>query len=122
MLALKKIFTFIAILLVVGCTAGTFENVTSEQAKEMIDQGEVIILDVRNPDEYNRGHIADSELIPLPVIEGMSEELDKEKSYLVVCRSGNRSQQAAEILIGKGFKNIYNMTGGMNSWSYTIEQ
>jgi rhodanese-related sulfurtransferase len=121
-LNLKKILNLIAILLLVGCTGGTFENVTSEQAKSMIDQKEVIVIDVRNPDEYKSGHIADSELIPLPVIEGMSEELDKDKSYLLVCRSGNRSQQAAEILIDKGFKNVYNMTGGMNNWTYMIEQ
>jgi rhodanese-related sulfurtransferase len=47
-------------------------------------------------------------------------DLDKEESYLVVCRSGNRSAQASEILINNSFANIYNMTGGMNSWAYEI--
>ncbi|WP_342432274.1 rhodanese-like domain-containing protein [Neobacillus sp. FSL H8-0543] len=118
---MKKILAIIAIFLLAGCTRGSFENVSSEKAKEMIDQGDVIVLDVRNLDEYNSGHIPESELLPLPEIEGMSEELDKDKSYLVVCRSGNRSQQAADILLEKGFKKIYNMTGGMNEWSYEIE-
>ena len=97
-----------------------FENVSADKAKEMIDEEKVIVLDVRTSEEYNSGHIPGSELIPLQVIEGMSADLEKDKSYLVVCRSGNRSQQAAEILASKGFKNVYNMTGGMNEWTYEI--
>lgn len=88
----------------------------------MIDEGKVIVLDVRTPEEYNSGHIPDAELVPLQVLDGMSSELKKDKSYLIVCRSGNRSQQASEILAEKGFKDIYNMSGGMNSWTYNLEQ
>ncbi|MEH7249666.1 rhodanese-like domain-containing protein [Neobacillus niacini] len=119
---MKKIFTLFAVLLLAGCMGAAFENVTVEKAKEMIDEEKVIILDVRTPEEYNSGHIPGSELVPLQVLEGMSEDLDKDKSYLLVCRSGNRSQQAAEILTSKGFKNVYNMTGGMNEWTFEIEQ
>lgn len=119
---MKRLLTFITVLLLTGCAGGTFENVTTEKAKELIDLEEVIVLDVRTPEEYNSGHIPGAELVPLQIIEGMSEELDKDKHYLIVCRSGNRSQQAADILSGKGFKNLYNMTGGMNEWTYDIEQ
>ena len=118
---MRKLFTVFAFLLLTGCMGTTFENVTTENAKELIDEEKVIILDVRTPEEYNSGHIPGSELIPLQVLEGMSEELEKDKNYLLVCRSGNRSQQAAEILAAKGFKNVYNMTGGMNEWTYEIE-
>jgi rhodanese-related sulfurtransferase len=52
----------------------------------------------------------------------MSTEHDKDKSYLIVCRSGNRSVQAAELLSGRGFEKLYNMTCGMNEWSFEIEQ
>jgi rhodanese-related sulfurtransferase len=118
---MRKLITLIAVLLLTGCMGASFENVTPENAKELIDGEKVIVLDVRTPEEYNGGHIPGSELVPLQVLEGMSEELDKDKSYLLVCRSGNRSQQAAEILTAKGFKNVYNMTGGMNEWTYEIE-
>ncbi|MDF2789200.1 MAG: Rhodanese-related sulfurtransferase, partial [Neobacillus sp.] len=47
--------------------------------------------------------------------------LDKEESYLIICRSGNRSAQASELLTSNRFSTIYNMTGGMNSWEYEIE-
>ncbi len=118
---LRKLFTLFVVILLSGCMGAAFENVTPEKAKEMIDEEKVIILDVRTPEEFNNGHIPGSELVPLQVLEGMSTDLEKEKSYLIVCRSGNRSQQAAEILTGKGFKNVYNMTGGMNEWTYEIE-
>ncbi|MEH7276976.1 rhodanese-like domain-containing protein [Neobacillus vireti] len=119
---MRKLFTLLVVFLLTGCSGSTFENVTTEKAKELIDEEKVIVLDVRTPEEYNSGHIPDSELVPLKVFEGMSEDLEKDKNYLLVCRSGNRSQQAAEILTSKGFKNVYNMTGGMNSWTYEIEQ
>lgn len=118
---MRKLFTLFVVILLSGCMGAAFENVTPEKAKEMIDEEKVIILDVRTPEEFNNGHIPGSELVPLQVLEGMSTDLEKEKSYLIVCRSGNRSQQAAEILTGKGFKNVYNMTGGMNEWTYEIE-
>ncbi|MCL6571408.1 MAG: rhodanese-like domain-containing protein [Bacillus sp. (in: Bacteria)] len=119
---MKKLLFIIVALLLTGCSGGTINNISTGEAKKMIDQGEVIVLDVRTPEEYNGGHIPGSELLPLQVIDGMSDELDKDKSYLIVCRSGNRSQEAADILNEKGFTSIFNMTGGMNDWTYEIEQ
>ena len=119
---MRKVLTLISVLLLTGCTETSFESVTTKKAKELMDEGKVIVLDVRTPEEYNSGHIPGSNLAPLQVLEGMSEDLEKDKSYILVCRSGNRSQQAADILTSKGFKNVYNMTGGMNEWTYEIEQ
>jgi rhodanese-related sulfurtransferase len=118
----KIIAAFMFILLITGCSGGSYTDVTADEAKELIDSGDVQVLDVRTPDEFAAGHIPGAKLVPLQVIESMLSELDKDQKYLVVCRSGNRSTQASGILVENGFTNIYNMTGGMNEWKYEIEQ
>ncbi|WP_456271258.1 rhodanese-like domain-containing protein [Bacillus sp. AK031] len=87
----------------------------------MIDSEEVTVLDVRNVEEYEEGHIADSLLIPLNDLENRLKELDKNKTYIVVCRTGNRSSQAAEILRSTGFTDVYNLQSGISAWSYPLE-
>ncbi|WP_210365896.1 rhodanese-like domain-containing protein [Bacillus sp. REN3] len=121
---MKKMLTALMfILLITGCSSsGSYKDVSVDEAKEMIDNKEVEVIDVRTPEEFAAGHIPEAKLVPLQVIEGMLSELDKDKSYLVVCRSGNRSAEASGILAENGFKHIYNMTGGMNEWTYEIEQ
>jgi rhodanese-related sulfurtransferase len=114
-------YAIIMLLLVSGCSSSSYQNVSVQEAHDMIQKGGVYIIDVRTAEEYASGHIPGSELMPLQDLEGMSMELKKKNSYLIVCRSGNRSQQASELLVGKGFKNIYNMTGGMNQWTGDVE-
>lgn len=87
----------------------------------MIDLGDVFILDVRTQEEYNAGHIMGSTLIPVQDIP--AQELDKalnkiprDRKILVYCRSGRRSAQASGILVNNGFKEIYNMKGGITEW------
>ncbi|CEG27821.1 rhodanese-like domain-containing protein [Bacillus sp. B-jedd] len=119
---MKKLsILFIFILVITGCSSAGYKTVSVEEAAGMIEDGQVKVLDVRTPEEYQSGHIPGSELIPLQVIDGLSGQLDKKQQYLVVCRSGNRSQQASEILAAKGF-NVLNMAGGMNEWTGDIEQ
>lgn len=93
-----------------------YQDVSVTEAKQMINQEKMTILDVRTPEEFAEGHIRNAVLIPLQDLSQKMDELDPKQSYLVVCRSGNRSAQASELLIQKGFTNVYNMTGGMNSW------
>ncbi|CAG9610337.1 rhodanese-like domain-containing protein [Pseudoneobacillus rhizosphaerae] len=109
------------LLLITACGNAGYKNVSTEEAKQLIDNNEVIVLDVRTPEEFQGGHIPGATLIPLQEFENRLNELDKEKNYLVVCRSGNRSAQASEILTGNGFSKIYNMAGGMNNWTFEIE-
>ena len=120
---MKKIFAALMFaLLITGCSGGSYTDVSVDEAKELIDNGEVQVLDVRTPDEFAAGHIPGAKLVPLQVLESMLSELDQDQKYLVVCRSGNRSTQASGILVENGFKHIYNMTGGMNEWTYEIEK
>jgi rhodanese-related sulfurtransferase len=100
----------------------TYMNINVSQAKEMIDRGEVFILDVRKPDEYtNPGHIKNSTLlavqdIPANELDIKLKELPKDKPILVYCRSGSRSVAASTILVDNGFSHVYNMQGGITEW------
>jgi rhodanese-related sulfurtransferase len=122
---MKKLIYILPILLIVilsacGKETPEIENISAEEANKLIDNDEVIVLDVRTFEEFEQGHIPNATLLPLQELEGRLDELNKEETYLVVCRSGNRSAQASEILLNNGFSNIYNMTSGMNSWTYDI--
>jgi rhodanese-related sulfurtransferase len=117
---LTFVISFVLILAACGISSEEYRNISSDEAKKLIDNKEVVVLDVRTPEEYQDGHIPNALLVPLQELENKLNDLDKTEPYLVVCRSGNRSTQASEILTSNSFTNIYNMTGGMNSWVYEI--
>jgi len=87
-----------------------------EEAYEMIRQQEVVVLDVRTQEEYNSSHIPDALLIPLSELESRLDELNPSDYILVYCRSGPRSEEAANILVANGFIHVYNMVGGIERW------
>jgi len=80
-----------------------------------------VLLDVRTPEEYSEGHIEGSTLIDFngSSFDSKLSELDKDESYLLYCRSGNRSGKAVHKMIGLGFTDVTNMVGGYNAWSST---
>jgi hydroxyacylglutathione hydrolase len=80
---------------------------------------EVRIVDVRQPEEYTGelGHIPGAELIVLDTLATEIERLPKTDSIVFVCRSGGRSGHATEFARAQGFKNVFNMTGGMMLWN-----
>ena len=99
-----------------------YEQITPEEAKKIMDSGEEhIILDTREQDEYDEGHIAGAILIPYTEIENKAEETmpDKDKLILVYCRSGRRSKIAAESLAKLGYTNVKEF-GGIIDWQYEI--
>lgn len=99
-----------------------YRRITAAEAKARMDSGdELIILDVRTPGEYAEGHIAGAVLLPVDSInEDVTELLsDKNAEILVYCRSGNRSQVAANLLVGLGYTRVYDF-GGINSWTYGL--
>ncbi|MFM8320682.1 MAG: rhodanese-like domain-containing protein, partial [Chloroflexota bacterium] len=91
-------------------------EISVAEARALYDQG-VFLLDVREPDEWNATHIPNTTLIPLGQLAGRVNELPKDKPIVVVCRSGNRSQQGRDILLGAGFTNVTSMAGGVNAWA-----
>lgn len=98
-----------------------YKNINFEQAKQIIDNEQVILLDVRTEEEYITGHIPNSTLIPLDELEERINELkDKNQKILVYCKSGRRSVIACEILDAYGYTNVYNI-GGVVDWPYGLE-
>lgn len=81
-----------------------------------LDPNEWLFLDVREPEEWVSGHIEWAMLIPLEQLSDRSSQIDKETKIVVICRSGNRSAQARDILLTLGFQFVTSMAGGMNEW------
>ena len=114
----------VLIATVSGCVSTTRQpekaqivDVSVQQGKEMIDRGEVFILDVRTREEYDAGHIRGSALIPVQELDKRLNEIPRDKKILVYCRTGHRSVTASEILVNNGFKEVYNMKGGIAAWT-----
>ena len=126
---MKPILLILVITLVLtGCGGTKMENayqqISQEEAKEMMDTQEVIVLDVREQDEFDAGHIAGALLLPVGTISRETAaakipELDS--VVLVYCRSGNRSKTASDALAKLGYTNVYEF-GGINTWSYEVEK
>ena len=77
------------------------------------------VVDVREPWEYRQGHVPGAVLIPLGQLSSRLSELDPERPVAVICASGNRSQSAAALLGQKGFKTVYNISGGTGAWMHS---
>lgn len=119
------------LLLLTGCGGTTsnassessYQQISQEEAKEMMDTQDVIILDVREQNEYDSGHIPGAVLLPVGTIdeETAAEVIpEKDSTVLVYCRSGNRSKTASSALAELGYTNIYEF-GGINTWPYETE-
>ena len=99
-----------------------YEQITPEEAKKIMDSGEEnTILDTREQDEFDEGHIAGAILIPYTEIDNKAEEMlpDKDAQILVYCRSGRRSKIASESLAKLGYTNIKEF-GGIIDWEYEV--
>ena len=119
----------VIIFIFVGCTnlstekSIQYQKITAEEAKKMMDNEDVLILDVRTQEEYNEGHIKNSILLPDTEIDSKAHEIlkDKNAKILVYCRSGRRSAEASKKLIKMGYTNVYDF-GGIIDWNYEIEK
>lgn len=98
------------------------KTITPQEVEQQLKEGkELNLVDVREADEVAAGHIKGITHIPLGVLEFRMNELDKNKEYIMVCRSGGRSGQATMFLDQQGY-NVSNMTGGMLEWDGETEQ
>ena len=99
-----------------------YTKLTPEEAKKRLDSEKgILLLDVREPDEYAEGHIKNSTLFPLGTIEAdaSAKLTDKNATIFVYCRSGRRSALAAEILVKLGYTKVFDF-GGIIDWPYEV--
>ena len=94
-----------------------YADVTVAEAKALIEgKPDLVILDVRNPSEFDDGHIEGAINIPVDYLAERLDELSKDDELLVYCRTGNRSARAVEILDDNGFTKIFHMDEGITGW------
>lgn len=98
------------------------QQMTVQQLAEQMKAGTApVIIDVREPYEYQRARIEGAILKPLGEIYQWARELDKEQSYVVMCHTGARSYQAAFMLERLGFTQVANLLGGIDDWTMRID-
>jgi len=117
-----KTLLAIAILLILIGSSFAFTDISVDQVNAKLDAEEdIVLLDVREPSEFEGGHIRGA--INLPWNSGVLREkyadLPKDEPLIVMCRSGGRSRPASAFLEEKGLEQVLNMVGGMNAWTYS---
>lgn len=126
---MKRLLIMITVLLLIaGCSDGTIEGnktnyqtIEIEEVEQYIEKG-YAVLDVREVEEYHSGHIPRAINLPLSGLEkGEFSSISKDGKYVVICRSGNRSVAASNILTDNGF-HVINVKEGMSSWTGDIER
>jgi adenylyltransferase/sulfurtransferase len=97
-------------------------EITPKVLKAALDRGEpVVVVDVREPQEYQISRIEGSQLIPLGEIPHRHREIDRSRIVVCQCRSGVRSAKAAAYLRSVGFERVLNLTGGILRWSDEVD-
>ncbi|MEA1893932.1 MAG: rhodanese-like domain-containing protein [Euryarchaeota archaeon] len=106
-----------------NCSIDKIKRLTPRDAKKILDtdtKGAFQLLDVRQPHEYESGHIPGAKLIPLGELEYRYVELGNDRGIISYCRTGHRSMAASTLLCGLGFENVYNLSGGIRAWDYEV--
>ena len=127
MLLAFAVSLIMAIALTMGCAGSetatqTIDDITTHEAFTLIQENEgnagFVILDVRTAGEFAEGHIENALNIDYrsETFQEELNQLDKNKTYLVYCRSGGRSRGAVDIMEGQEFSEAYNMLGGIVQW------
>jgi len=94
----------------------SFNAIEAEDYMKRSDADTYTLLDVRQPKEYESEHLPGAKLIPLPDLGPRIHELNAERPTIVYCAIGGRSRIAAQMLASKGFKEVYNLSGGIKAW------
>ncbi len=118
----------LVVFLAAGCAqqiespAQIFTDVNAQEAFDLIQENEgnpdFIIVDVRTPEEFVSGHITNAIMVDFRSddFRNNKDKLDKDKTYLIYCRTGNRSRGALEIMAELGFKEVFHLTSGIVGW------
>lgn len=97
-------------------------KITVEDLKQHLDRREaLLLLDVREPWEYDLARIEGAKLIPMQELPERLGELDKEQAIAVYCHVGGRSARVVKFLVQQGFKDVVNLSGGIDAWAERID-
>ena len=126
-IGLVAVVALVIVLLAVsagGGNSGLAREISVDEAYAIYQQGDAFFVDVRELSEWNEFHAPGTTLVPLGELPARLNEIPRDRPIVVVCRSGNRSQQGRDILLQAGFTNVTSMDGGLNEWrskGYPIE-
>jgi rhodanese-related sulfurtransferase len=93
-----------------------FSRITVDEAKEIIARDSVAVIDVREPHEYDAGHVPNAKLIPVATVYARRDELPRDRDVIFVCAVGQRSALACEMAAAVGLTRLYNLEGGTDAW------
>lgn len=112
------VVTYMLIQEIMDAVLNKFGAISPLLAVTKMDSGNAVIVDVREPDDYAKGHIEGAISIPLGLVKDKLPNLDKNKkdTILVVCQNGTRSASAGKTLTKAGFEQVLVITGGMQAW------
>jgi rhodanese-related sulfurtransferase len=115
---LKKMLMAVIMVCVTWSLAlAAAQNISSREAKTLMEKNKnILLLDVRTPQENSQARLPGSVLIPIGEFERRIGEVPKNKTILVYCAVGSRSKPVAEYLSKNGYKDVYNMTDGIVGW------
>jgi rhodanese-related sulfurtransferase len=93
-----------------------FSRISVSEAKQMLDAGDAVLIDVREPHEYEEDHAAGATLIPLGSVWARQNELPEDKDLLMICKGGQRSAVGSEYAAAAGRTRLFNVEGGTGAW------
>ena len=93
-----------------------FTRISVDEAKEMLAGGSVAVIDVREPHEYDAGHVPNAKLIPVATVYARRDELPRDRDVIFLCAVGQRSALACEMAAAVGLTRLYNLEGGTDAW------
>ena len=93
-----------------------FTRISVDEAKEMLAGDSVAVIDVREPHEYDAGHVPNAKLIPVATVYARGDELPRDRDVIFLCAVGQRSALACEMAAAVGLTRLYNLEGGTDAW------
>lgn len=116
---IRTLVLSIGIIFAADACAQTYADVDVAAARAMVSAKDVVILDVRTPEEFREGHLSGATLANIndPSFDSRIATIAKDRKVLVYCAAGGRSARASKIMSEKGWKKVTNMKGGFSAWS-----
>lgn len=124
LIAVMAIGAFVWLLFFQTSSTSTIQQMTTTQLQDKLQQqsnSSTVFIDVREDNEFTEGHIEGFANLPLSSLSNSMSQIPKDKEIVIICRSGNRSMQAAKLLQEQGYSSIVNIEGGILKWQGPVK-